>query len=373
MLNRFREVLQMLVVNHTGFGKSIAETFIELVFGMIELGSVKHKKLAQATGGLVVASGIRTIERFFAEHFVSSQSLGLMIYELLNLKQHGKLTIILDRTNWMFGTKYINIFVATVVLGNTSVPIALEVFDSNKSTNFVDRKAILDQIINLIGLENIKIILADREFVGEDWMRLLYENKIPFTIRIRDNIYVENNGFRMKARMLVRMMGRKEVCEFKIKLAGMKMRLAATFSCEGEIVLVVAPAYFRGELLKRYRIRWLIELYFKSIKTSGFNIEETHMTASDRIKGLMAVIAFASALAVAAGRIRCQIKKIKIKKHGRPAYSIFTYGLDLLRSILRRKIVAPISLHISPHILTPWSEFLNLLFSFILGHKNVGY
>jgi len=373
MLNRFRESLQMLVVNHTGFEKSIAETFIELVFGMIELGSVKHKKLAQASDGLVVSSSIRTIERFFANHFVSSHGLGLMIYDLLNLKQYGKLTIILDRTNWMFGVKYINIFVATVVLGNTSVPIALEVFDSNKPTNFADHKAILEQIINLIGIENIKIILADREFVGEDWMRLLYQNKIPFTIRIRDNIYVESDGFRMKARTLIGIMHQKAVCEFKIKLGGMKMRLAATMSHEGEIVVVVAPAYFRGELLKRYKVRWLIELYFKSIKTSGFNIEETHMTDPDRIKALMAVIAVASALAVAAGSLRNQVKKIKLKKHGRPAYSIFTYGLDLLRSILRRKIVAPISLHISPHILTPWPEFLKLLFVFILGHKNVGY
>lgn len=373
MLNRFRETLCMLVLNHTGFGKSIGETFVELVLGMIELGSVKHKKLAQAASGNVITSNIRTIERFFKNYFISSQCLGFMIYDLLNLRQFGRLTVILDRTNWEFGIKSINIFVATVVLGNTSIPIALEVFNSGKSTNFAERKALLQQIIDLIGLENIKVILADREFVGNEWMSFLYESKIPFVIRIRNNFFVEFKGIRVKACALMESVIQKETRECRVKLGNLNVRLAATRADDGELVMVVAPRYFRGELLKRYRVRWLIELYFKSIKSSGFNLEETHMTNPDKIKGLMAVIAIASALAVAAGRFRNQVKKIRIKKHGRPECSIFTYGLDLLRSILRDRVVSPLSASISPDIFSPWSEFVKLLFSFILGHKNVGY
>jgi len=373
MLNRFQKYLCMLVVKHTGFRKSIAKTFIELAFGMIELGSVKHKKLAQATHGSIVTSNIRTIERFFGNYFISSHCLGLIIYDLLNLKQYGKLTVILDRTNWNLGGKCINIFVATIVLGNTSIPIALEVFNKNGTTNFANQKALLEQVIDLIGLKNIKVILADREFVGNKWMNLLCQKKIPFVIRIRNNFLIEFKGVKIKAYSLMETVTRKEHREFKVKLGSLRVRLAATRTHEGELVMVVAPIYFHGNLLKQYKIRWLIELYFRSIKTKGFNLEETHMTDPDKIKGLMAVIAIASALAVATGRFRNQIKKIPIKKHGYPAYSIFTYGIDLFRAILRNRIIATLSISTDSNIFRPWSELVNLLFSFILGQKYVGY
>ena len=364
----------MLVVNHTGFRKSIAKTFVELVFGMIELGSVKHKKLAQATNGKIVKSSIRTIERFFKGYFISSQCLGEMVYDLLNLKQYGKLTLILDRTTWEYGSTFINIFVATIVLGNTSIPIALEVFDKKGgTTNFAERKALLEQVIALIGLENIKVVLADREFVGDDWMSFLYQNRIPFVIRIRNNFWVEFKGLKIKACGLMEAVKQKEIREFKVKLGSLDVRLAATRAEDGELVIVVAPRYYRGGLLKRYRIRWLIELYFRSIKSKGFNLEETHMTDPDRIKALMTVVAIASALAVAAGRFREQIKKIPIKKHGRPAYSIFSYGLDFLRAILRNRVIATLSVYVTPGPRMAWASVVDLLFTFILGHKYVGY
>jgi len=373
MLNRFREILRMIVVNHTGFSKSIAENFVELVFGMIELGSVKHKKLAQTIKGSTVLSNTRTIERFFSNYFMSSQSMGLMIYDLLRLKQYGKLTMILDRTNWEFGTRCINIFVVTIVLGKTAIPIALEIFDTNGCTNFADRKKILEEVIRLIGLENIEIVLADREFVGDEWMSFLYQKRIPFTIRIRNNFYVEFKGSKIQVCTLAGTIKKNEKREWKVKLGTLDLRLAATLDDHGELVVVVAPRYFRGGLLKRYRVRWLIELFFKSIKSKGFNLEETHMTDPDRIKLLMAIIAVATALVVMTGRCRNQIKKIPIKKHGRPAYSIFTYGLDCLRAVLRDRIIAPISTSVTPSIVRPWSDVINLIFTFILGEKYVGY
>lgn len=374
MLNRFRKSLQMLIVNHTGLGKSIAETFVELVFGMIELGSVKHKKLAQTIQGNTVTSNIRTIERFFGDHYISSQTVGFMIYDLLNLRQYGPITLILDRTNWEYGCKCINIFVVTVVLGNTSIPIAFEILDKKGgATNFAERKAILEQVIALIGRENIKVVLGDREFVGDEWFNFLWQKKISFVIRIRNNFWVVFKEIRVKASALMATVTKNENREFKVKLGHLDVRLAGTRAEDGELVMVVAPRYFHGGLLKRYRIRWLIELYFRSIKSKGFNLEETHMTDPDKIKSLLAVIAIASALAVAAGRFRSQIKKIPIKKHGRPAFSIFAYGLDLLRAVLRNRVIASLSVSIDPTIFRPWSELVDLLFSFILGQKYVGY
>jgi hypothetical protein len=62
------------------------------------------------------------------------------------------------------------------------------------------------------------------------------------------------------------------------------------------------------------------------------------MTDPERIKLLFALIAFATLLSVQAGMVRNHFKKIPVKNHGRPTYSLFTYGLDLFRALFRGTI-----------------------------------
>ena len=48
----------------------------------------------------------------------------------------------------------------------------------------------------------------------------------------------------------------------------------------------------------------------------------------------MAIAVLAFVISVKIGQIREKEKSIPIKNHGRPLYSIFTYGLDWLRFVL---------------------------------------
>ena len=45
--------------------------------------------------------------------------------------------------------------------------------------------------IDEFGVESIQSLLADREFVGDDWFTYLFENKIPFVIRLRKDMHIE--------------------------------------------------------------------------------------------------------------------------------------------------------------------------------------
>ncbi|WP_250311242.1 hypothetical protein [Rickettsia endosymbiont of Oedothorax gibbosus] len=49
----------------------------------------------------------------------------------------GKISLAIDRTSWQFGIKNLNFFVATIVYGNISIPIAWLLLDKkgNSSTN----------------------------------------------------------------------------------------------------------------------------------------------------------------------------------------------------------------------------------------------
>ncbi|MCK5831786.1 MAG: hypothetical protein KAH20_15945 [Methylococcales bacterium] len=47
----------------------------------------------------------------------------------------------------------------------------------------------MKRFINQFGQDRIKGLLADHEFIGDNWMDWLIEEKIPFNIQICNNSY----------------------------------------------------------------------------------------------------------------------------------------------------------------------------------------
>ena len=312
----------------------------DLTVGLLSSAGVWHKKIAQGISNeILTSSEIRRIQRFFGEMVIDYQAFGKMIYALLANGQ--KVKILLDRTNWKFGKKNINIFVATIICDNFgtkqsfAVPIVWNILEKQGISNTAERKMIMQRILDIVGRENIEVVMGDREFIGEEWIAFLLDELIPFIMRIRGSIYVVHRGKRVQIKTLCKDLGMGEKREWMVKLNGKKIRLAATLSSEGELVAVIASLNVKGSLLSNYRLRWLIELFFKSIKSRGFNVEETHMTDPSKIKILFAMISYATALSVQVGIVRDYFDPIKLKNHGRPTYSLFTYGFDAMREILR--------------------------------------
>ena len=83
-----------------------------------------------------------------------------------------------------------------------------------------------------------------------------------------------------------------------------------------------------------YKERWQIETAFRALKSSGFNIEDTHLTDIDRINKLFALVLVAFVWAYKIGIFLDTVCPIKIKKHGRKAKSLFKYGLTFLANAL---------------------------------------
>ncbi len=83
-----------------------------------------------------------------------------------------------------------------------------------------------------------------------------------------------------------------------------------------------------------YKERWQIETAFRALKTSGFNIEDTHLADIGRIEKLFCIGNGCFVWAYKAGVCLNAIYPIKIKKHGSRAKSFFKYGLKLLASAL---------------------------------------
>jgi hypothetical protein len=75
--------------------------------------------------------------------------------------------------------------------------------------------------------------------------------------------------------------------------------------------------------------------FFRALKSSGFNIEDTHLTDIDRIDKLFALVIVAFTWAYIVGIYAHKyVKQIETKKHGRIAKSLFKYGLGMIANFL---------------------------------------
>ncbi len=83
--------------------------------------------------------------------------------------------------------------------------------------------------------------------------------------------------------------------------------------------------------LELYAKRWAIETLFAGLKSRGFNLEETHMTNSERLSTLLNLLALAYLWAHLVGEWLAEQQAIALKTHGRKAKSTFRYGLDFIR------------------------------------------
>ena len=191
-----------------------------------------------------------------------------------------------------------------------------------------------------VGSEKIHVLLADREFIGEEWFRFLIEQEIPFIIRIKQNSMVEGirQGYAVPVATLLGKLGRRKTIENCPIVLWTHRLFVSVEHRKGakEPMIVVSNREFASPL-KLYRWRWGIESLFECLKTRGFRMEETHMTDPTKIEKLLFILAIAVCWAYKLGELQARKVPSRVKKHGRKLKSIFRLGLDLIRRALFRE------------------------------------
>ena len=78
-----------------------------------------------------------------------------------------------------------------------------------------------------------------------------------------------------------------------------------------------------------YERRWEIETMFAALKSRGYRLEETHLTAPDRVRRLIGLLGLAFAWTSVVGENQASREgPPREKSHGRRQRSLFRYGLD---------------------------------------------
>ena len=284
-------------------------------------------------------SSLRRIQRFMADYVLDTNLIARLIFSLL--PHEPPYCLSLDRTNWKFGSKDINILALAIVYQGVAFPILFTMMPKFGNSSTTERIKLMRRYIDLFGLQTIKCLLADREFVGKHWLDYLNINSIRYHIRIRENFWVTlpKNGHRVKASWLFGHLKNNQtdfyngIVEIKGQLcylSGSKVK-----NKKGEPELQIIVSFNKPhQAQEAYKERWQIETAFRALKTSGFNIEDTHLSDLDRVAKLLALVMVAFVWAYKAGIYLDKIRPIKIKKHGRRAKSLFKYGLTYLAKVL---------------------------------------
>lgn len=338
MTTKFPAVLTERLSSHIALSKSRLETLALLITGMIEARTVNLSHIASERGTTVKhASTYRRLQRFFQHVEPGEDWAAHLIVALLGVTKPW--FVCLDRTNWQIGSKDVNILVLALVTRRHRVPLMWTLLDGPGNSSTAARIALMDRYLALFGAGSVKMLLADREFIGGEWLRYLKKNNVPFAIRLKANMTViTKEGQRLSLSTLLRKT--RGAHSFEAALPGDGENEPLVLGCaakrlKGGELLIVATSKDAYHALTVYRKRWSIECLFGDAKTRGLNVEDTRITQARKLALLLAILAIAIAWSSITAAKLIGRGAMPRKSHGYLAKSWFRTGFDTLRNRLR--------------------------------------
>lgn len=329
--------LMALLQPHLNWHRARLACFAALVLAVIRLRSVNLAQLAHLINPKrAQATNYRRLQRFFALFDPGADTLTRLLLAL-RPNPEQPLTLVIDRTEWKFGTKRVNLLVVGYLCEGFTIPLRWLELDKGGNSNFYERRAVLAPLLRLIEARSIQALVADREFIGVAFLAWMREQGLRFVIRIRKSARISYRGERLRSDAIFGSLpqgGRRRLHGKRLVYGNLVHVVAAR---EGDQPWVLITNARPSEALLLYGQRWSIETTFGALKRRGFDLESTHLRASERLERLVGVLAVALLWCVKVGRWCQQEHPIRVKPHGRRSVSVFRYGLDYLRQRLLRQ------------------------------------
>ena len=325
-----------ILKQHLSWHKARIDCLASIITALFVRQTVNLSALKNAFSSKAKPESIyRRMQRFFAGALIGRTDVARFVFSVFGW-QNVRLT--LDRTTWEYGKSCINILVLAVVWRGVAIPVLWETLDKKGNSNTGERMGLLELFRETFPEVHIETLYADREFIGNEWLAYLRQAGISYGIRCKENAQIAGKGGTRRAlkshfRALKTGEGKRLG---PVMMYGQQHYLEATRLSDGQLLVVCSDKEGKG--IEAYGERWQIETLFGCLKSKGFNLEDTHMTAPAKIDRLMSVLAIGFVLSCRAGEAEDKRRPIKVKKHGRPARSLFRAGLDRLVSVLFRGI-----------------------------------
>ena len=278
----------------------------QFLLALLKVRSVSLAELATGFGGKAkVESHYKRLQRFFRGFEIDQDAIARLLVRLVPVGD-GPWRLAMDRTNWQFGKADVNCLVLGVAWRGVALPLFWTVLDKPGNSDTAERIALMERFLGVFGAGRVAALLADREFVGEDWFRWLQKNGIPFHQRLKRNTLVPNAWNRMMRLDVLfgslkpgeshRLPGRRPVWGCFVHLSALRLD-------DGDFLFIASSGAPQAEALDAYAGRWQVETLFGCLKSRGFNLEDPHLTHPERLAKLMGLLALAFAWTCRTGEL----------------------------------------------------------------------
>lgn len=285
-------------------------------------------------------STYRRIQRFFAGFAFGYKELGRFLFDLV--PSDPPYVAVVDRTEWHFGQTEMNVLMIGIAEGGIAFPIAWTALDHGGGSGADEHAEVLEQFLQIVDPEQIRALVADREFTGGDFLEVLESREISFVIRLKADRRVGPplEDWSLPARMFARTCAPEQsrILDEKRVLGGAEsipMWVGTKRLEDGSFLILAARGVDPESMFKLYGQRWDIETLFAALKSRGFDLEATHLTEPARIRKLLGVVALTYGWTRIVGLDR-QNREGPPREcaNGYPEKSLFRYGLDRLKELL---------------------------------------
>lgn len=297
----------------------------DVVNALIVARSTRHSALVPHLPGISsTAAKLRRLERCLQDEQLGDAE---WVRLLLPLLPPGKLVLVMDRTNWEHGAHDLNLLVLGVVIAGLTLPLVWVALPHGGSSDTVLRQRLVARLLQYLPAKRWKVLVGDREFIGQDWFSFLRRRKIKRCLRIRLDTLVDE--VRVDEAFADVQIGQTVGVFDKAYIYGNLMQVVVTRSPDGDLVALATDLPI-WEARAVYRQRWSIECTFSSMKSRGFGLEDSTMTQPDRLERLFGLVTLAWVCCLRVGVWTAEQRSIPIKAHGRKARSVVQYGWDIL-------------------------------------------
>ena len=198
---------------------------------------------------------------------------------------HSRFThLILDATTWRVGQKPVHLLTLCILYRDTAIPIYWLQLHKKGHSSEQERQQLMTDALRYYRLKG-KILLADREYIGEKWLRQLHQDGIDFVIRLSEGRYrlaISAAPGPAYSKLTRQAYHRKRGVIKGFILNGCALSIVMLKNPKNDpnepLLYFISSLVHKVKITEAYRRRWRIETCFKQLKTQGFNIEDFNRT-----------------------------------------------------------------------------------------------
>jgi len=340
---KLTSLLDKFSILYINYGVCTIKNLFLLLGAILQAKTVNLYALRDEIGKLLgdkktkVESHYRRLTRFFVSNKDNDLWSLILHFGYVLLGENFKYLYV-DGTEWKIGSFKVHILVLSADILGVAVPLYFKVYEHKGVVSEAERIAFMKSCSLIYELKNT-VLIADREFIGDEWFAVLVALGCDFVIRIRKNQYChsgERKHSYEKTRQRALRKGKASMLIYTLKGTYRLLMLRNEQPNQQEpLVYLLTSLLDEPDGAELYKYRWKIEYCFKHLKTNGFNLEDLNLKDTAKIRLLVAIVILAYVVCVYQAFNSRKKEPVKKKKYKDSScydeISLFKQGASIVK------------------------------------------